>query len=109
MSVADGVPNVRTDKIAGFSASTDLGWHNRHAEDGMEAFWDVEHPGRLLDRCTSQTLGRARPEGQNSGGRNPDQLVAAGKYKALEIRLREVERENELLNYPDVRIMPMFP
>ena len=38
----------------------------------------------------------------------PEQPVDAAKYKALEARLKEVERENEFLNYPDVRIMPMF-
>lgn len=36
-------------------------------------------------------------EGQSGGGKKPDQPVDAAKYKALEVRLREVERENEFL------------
>lgn len=36
-------------------------------------------------------------EGQSGDGKKPDQPVDAAKYKALEARLREVERENEFL------------
>ena len=47
-------------------------------------------------------------EGQEDGGPKPGEPVDAAKYKAMEIRLRELERENDFLNYLDVRIMPMF-
>lgn len=36
-------------------------------------------------------------EGQSDDWKKPDQPVDAAKYKALEVRLREVERENEFL------------
>ncbi len=36
-------------------------------------------------------------EGESGEVKKPDQPVDAGKYKALEVRLREVERENEFL------------
>lgn len=36
-------------------------------------------------------------EGDAGGGRKPDTPVDAAGYKAMEIRLREVERENEFL------------
>ena len=51
---------------------------------------------------------RLHIEGHADGGGKPDDPVDPAKYKALEARLREVERENDFLNYPDVRIMPMF-
>lgn len=47
-------------------------------------------------------------EGQEGGGPKPDLPVDTAKYKAMEVRLRELERENDFLNYPDVRIIPMF-
>ncbi|MGN5734689.1 MULTISPECIES: transposase [Arthrobacter] len=36
-------------------------------------------------------------EGQSGDGKKPDEPVDAAKYKAMEVRLREVERENEFL------------
>ena len=36
-------------------------------------------------------------EGQEGGGRKPDLPVDAAKYKAMEVRMRELERENEFL------------
>jgi transposase len=36
-------------------------------------------------------------EGQDGSGTKPDEPVDAAKYKALEARLREVERENDFL------------
>ena len=36
-------------------------------------------------------------EGQNGDDKKPDQPVDAAKYKAMEVRLRELERENEFL------------
>lgn len=36
-------------------------------------------------------------EGQESSGRKPGEPVDAAKYKAMEVRLRELERENDFL------------
>ena len=36
-------------------------------------------------------------EGHEGGGRKPDLPVDTAKYKAMEVRLRELERENEFL------------
>ena len=47
-------------------------------------------------------------EGQESDGLKPDQPVDPTKYKAMEVRLRELERENEFLNYAESPVMPMF-
>jgi transposase len=45
-----------------------------------------------LNRCEQQHS----DSGAGAGGR-PDDPVDAAKYKALEARLREVERENDFL------------
>lgn len=36
-------------------------------------------------------------DGVEGSGKEPDKPVDAAKYKAMEVRLREVERENEFL------------
>ena len=36
-------------------------------------------------------------EGQEGGGRKPVEPVDTAKYKAMEVRLRELERENDFL------------
>lgn len=41
---------------------------------------------------------RLSREGQAEGGGKPDDPVDAAKYKALEARLRELERENSPIN-----------
>ena len=40
---------------------------------------------------------RLHREGQSEGGSKPDDPVDAARYKAMEARLREVERENLFL------------
>jgi transposase len=65
-------------------------------------------PGARHFRYRVETLGTAPVKGKPEGGGKPDDPVDPAKYKALEARLRELERENDFLNYPDVRIMPMF-
>jgi transposase len=40
---------------------------------------------------------RLHNEGQSEGGGKPDDPVDPAKYRALEARLREVERENDFL------------
>ncbi|MGG5174845.1 transposase, partial [Pseudarthrobacter sp. J1763] len=45
-------------------------------------------------------------EGETGGARTPDTPVDAAKYKAMEIRLREVERENEFLKKVSAHLSP---
>ncbi|MBW4096397.1 MAG: hypothetical protein HIU81_14050 [Acidobacteria bacterium] len=49
---------------------------------------------------------RLAREGEAGGGRTPDTPVDAAKYKAMEIRLREVERENEFLKKVSAYLSP---
>ncbi|MFB9163680.1 transposase [Arthrobacter psychrochitiniphilus] len=45
-------------------------------------------------------------EGHEGGGRKPDLPVDTAKYKAMEVRLRELERENEFLKKVSACLSP---
>lgn len=45
-------------------------------------------------------------EGQESGGPKPDLPVDTAKYKAMEVRLRELERENDFLKKVSACLSP---
>ena len=45
-------------------------------------------------------------EGQSGDAKKPDQPVDTAKYKAMEVRLRELERENEFLKKVSACLSP---
>uniref|UniRef100_UPI0035AB9FC4 DUF305 domain-containing protein n=1 Tax=Pseudarthrobacter raffinosi TaxID=2953651 RepID=UPI0035AB9FC4 len=53
--------------------------------------------GPEIEKMTGWLQSWGQPTGQSEGGGKPDDPVDPARYRALEARLREVERENDFL------------